>query len=103
MLGRTRKWEERRKLLASRMPTIRIDRCVVTKDKKRGYRIEILGLGMIPAFSPPKVIVGDQEVLETRFEPAGRLVTGFLTDPPTNDSVVVDLGYARAEGLAEMR
>lgn len=98
MLGPTRKWEERRKLLTARAPTVRIDRCVVQQDEKGVYRVEIEGFGLRPAISPPSVTVGGQELEEWTWEPGGKRVSGILRGRPADDRVVVDLGYARTEG-----
>ena len=103
MLGRTKKWEERRKLLMSRTPIARIDRCAVTRDDKGRYRVEIEGLGLHPALAPPTVLIGEQELQEAKFEPGGRRITGVLKGRPSDDSVRLDLGYVRVEGRAAIK
>lgn len=98
MIGPARKWEERRKLLASRKPQVRVDRCIVVESEK-GYRdVVIEGFGLLPAISPPHVTVGGAALEFAKFEQGGRRVTGIVRDRPKDDQVIVDLGYARAEG-----
>jgi hypothetical protein len=101
MTGPARKWEERQKLLASREPRVRVDRCVVKEGKKRSYDVVIEGFGLLPAITPPHITVGGVALEQARFEQGGRRVTGVLRDPPKDDQVIVDLGYARAEGHME--
>jgi hypothetical protein len=100
MIGPARKWDERRKLLASRKPQVRVDRCVVTENEK-GYRdVVIEGFGLLPAVTPPLITVGGVTVELARFEQGGRRVTGIVRVRPSDGRVIVDLGYARAEGYA---
>jgi hypothetical protein len=100
MTGPARKWEERRKLLASRKPRVRVDRCVVTEREKGHYDVMIEGFGLLPAITPPRIAVGGVLLEQAMFEKGGRRVTGVLRDRPKNDQVIVDLGYAHAEGYA---
>jgi hypothetical protein len=101
MIGLARKWEERRKLLASRKSQVRVDRCVVTQGEK-GYRdVVIEGFGLLPAATPPHITVGGVTLELAKFELGGRRVTGVVRDRPKNDEVIVELGYARFEGSAK--
>jgi hypothetical protein len=102
MTRRARNWEERRKLAASRRPHVRIDRAIVRKGGKGQYGFELVieGFGLLPAISPPQVTVGGILVAQPTFATDGRSVTGALRERPANPQVVVDLGYARAEGTA---
>ena len=100
MTGPARKWEERRKLLASRKPHVRVDRCVVTASDKGDFEVVIEGFGLLPAITPPRITLGGKTLQRTKFELGGRRVTGIVRERPVNNRLVVDLGYARAEGLA---
>jgi hypothetical protein len=102
MTRRARKWEERRKLAASRTPQVRIDRAIVKKggEGQYGFEVAIEGFGLLPAVSPPQVTVGGVLVAQPKFATDGRSVAGVLRERPENPQVVVDLGYARAEGTA---
>jgi hypothetical protein len=48
---------------------------------------------------PPRITVGGV-ALEADFEPGGRRVTGVLHSSSKDGHVIVDLGYARAQGEA---
>ena len=98
MIGPARNWEERRRLLASRAPKVRVDRAVVRTGKTGTYEVTIEGFGLVPAISPPQITVGDVPLEETSFARDGRTVTGVLRDRPKHQHVAVDLGYAVAEG-----
>ena len=100
MTGPARKWEVRRRLLASRGPTVRLDRAVVRTGRNGTYEVTIEGFGLRPAISPPHITVGDVPLEEASFSKDGRTVTGVLRDRPKNQHVAVDLGYAVAQGDA---
>jgi hypothetical protein len=99
---RTRNWEERRRLAASRKPQVRIDRAIVKESAQEQYVFEVVieGFGLLPALVPPEVTVGGVLVQPPTFAANGRSVVGVLRERPPNLHVVVDLGYARAEGTA---
>jgi hypothetical protein len=98
MTGPGRKWEERRRLLASRKPKVRVDSAVVRTGKGGKYEVIIEGFGLRPAISPPQILVGGVLLEEATFARDGRTVTGVLRHRPKNQQVLVDLGYASAEG-----
>lgn len=97
---RARNWEERRKLAASRTPQVRLDRVIVKKggEGQYGFEVAIEGFGLLPALSPPQVTVGGVPVAQLTFATDGRRAAGVLRERPANPQVVVDLGYAHAEG-----
>ena len=102
MIGPARKWRERQKLLASRKPQVRVDRCVVTEVEKGNYDVVIEGFGLRPAITPPHITVGGVPLEQAKFEQGGRRVTAVLRNRPKDDQFIVDLGYARAEGHARL-
>jgi len=100
--GPAKKWEERRQLLASRKPRVRVDRCRMERAAAGGYHVVIEGFGLQPAFSPPQIAVGGVPLEGATFATDGRRVTGILRESPEGRQVVVDLGYAIAEGTADV-
>ena len=98
LTGPGRKWEELRKLLASRKPKVRVDSVVVRTGSSGKYEVTIEGFGLRPAISPPRILVGGVLLEEATFERDGRTVKGVLRYRPKNQQVLVDLGYASAEG-----
>ena len=101
MLRPAREWQERRRLLAERQPVARIDRCLVTPDDKHGYVVVIEGAGLQPGIVPPSITIGGEPLHDAVFEPDGRRVSGTMHERPARPRVVIDLGYARAEGTVE--
>jgi hypothetical protein len=100
MTGPARKWEERRRILESRKPEVRIDGAVVRRGAKGEYHVVIEGLGFLPAAMPPEVTVGGVPLEQLEFARDGRTITGVLRSGPQNQQIAVDLGYASAEGNA---
>ena len=101
MLRPARRWQERRELVSARQPVARIDDCVVTPDDTDGYVAFIEGSGLQPGIVPPSITVGGEPLHDAVFEPGGRRVSGTLRERPRQPRVVIDLGYARAEGTVE--
>jgi hypothetical protein len=98
VIGPARKWEERRQQLAARKPHVRVDRCVLTDGEKGTYQVTIEGFGLLPAITPPRITVGGVPLEQVRVEHGGRRLTGVLSTQPRGTEVIVDLGYARADG-----
>jgi hypothetical protein len=97
-----RKWEERRKLLASRKPAVRIDRAIIKTASRGeyGYEVVIDGFGLVPAIAPPNITVGGEALEQLTFAIGGRTVTGLLRDRPKGQRICVDLGYTTLEATA---
>ena len=88
--------------MAGRAPRVRIDRCQVIEGEKGYYDVVIEGFGLRPAITPPRIVVGGVPLEGVRFEEGGRRATGVLREQPRDYQVTVDLGYARAEGEANL-
>jgi hypothetical protein len=96
------RWHEKRRRQIERQPWIRLDDVEVESDPKGdGYRVMIKGFNLRPAIVPPMITVGDERLTDVEFDPDGRQIVGHLKECPTSLTVVVDMGFARAEWLPE--
>lgn len=102
MIGPARRWRERHRVLQSRRPMTRLDRCVATEEAAGVYRVVIDGFALMPAVVPPRIVVGGVPLEDVHFEVGARRITGVLRDRPRDEHVLLDLGYARAEGVLTM-
>lgn len=103
MTDSAREWKKRQELLAERKPQVRVDRSMVSEGEKGYYDVVIEGVGLLPAITPPHIVVGGVTLEQAKYERGGRQVTGVLRAPPEDDKVVVDLGYVSAEGRLEIQ
>jgi hypothetical protein len=93
-------WKERRKQIAARAPTVRLDRCRVKPLAKKGsFEAVIEGHNLHQAISPPRVTVGGATLENLTFQDDGTAIRGTLSIRPRGRVVVVDYGFARAEAL----
>ena len=98
MAGLKEKWLVRQRQVALRKSWIRIDRvCLRHLWRSKGYAVAIYGIHLHAASIPPRIIVGDITLTRLRFHPEGRVIYGYLPDKPLNNTILVDLGFARDE------
>jgi hypothetical protein len=100
MLKREQAWRERQKRIVARRPQVRIDRCTI-QVLDRGYAAIIEGFNLRQAISPPQVTVGMVPADSLVYARDGKQLRAILKKKPASDRVVVDYGFARAEGRAE--
>ena len=82
-------------------PKIRVDGAVVKPSAAGYYEVVIAGFGLYAAQLPPNVLVGELPVFDLKFENQGRILRGVLREKPRSAEVIVDYGFARAEGTAQ--
>jgi hypothetical protein len=92
------RWLQRRQIVRSLMPSIKIENARLRFYKRKNYyEIVVRGEHLRPAAIPPAVSVHDVAVTNLRFSSDATELRGTLSALPDKRDLLIDLGFDRKE------